>query len=490
LLLFVVLRQMTGALWQSAFVAAAFGLHPLHVESVAWVTERRDVLSTLFWILAMGAYFRYVKKPFAGRYILAIVFFALGLMSKPMVVTLPVILLFLDYWPLNRFDFSFLKQAEDKRRFYALVREKVPFFVLSAISSGITYLQEHAEAVMGLEKLPLPMRLSNAAVSYIRYIWKTVWPTKLAAFYPYPIEKIPLWQVISALVVLLVITVVVLRFSGKYKYLFVGWLWYLVTLVPVIGILQVGWQAWADRYSYLTTIGLYVAFTWGAAELIRSSGVSKSLPVFCAVVLLCGMLVLTRTQVGYWQNSLTLSKHSLEVTGDNSVMYNNYGCALMNKGQYEDAVYYLNEALRIDPQYVGAGLNLDSIHSNLGLAYIQLGKHQLAVTHLKQSLDSGPDVPYALNNLAWLLATSSQAVIYDPNEAVRLALKACEITQYTNPEMMDTLAAAYAAVGNFPRAIAIAQKALNLAVSLKQNDLAGQIEKRIQCYKSNTPYRK
>jgi hypothetical protein len=281
LLLFAVLKRMTNALWRSAFVAAAFALHPLHVESVAWVAERKDVLSTLFWMLTIAAYLRYLERPGTGRYLLTLLIFALGLMAKPMLVTLPFVLLLLDYWPLGRFQFGQIVKSvgqQSRKSLNAfshwklsrhLLLEKVPLFALSAISSIVTFLvQRTAGAVTSVETLPLKLRIANTFVSYLTYIQKMVWPSRLAMFYPYPDKTDLIWQTVVFALLLLIISLGVIWLMRRRRYLLTGWLWYLGTLVPVIGLVQVGDQALADRYTYVPLTGLFIIIAWGVPDLI------------------------------------------------------------------------------------------------------------------------------------------------------------------------------------------------------------------------------
>ena len=270
LLLFLVFKSMTGNLWRSAFVAALFALHPLHVESVAWIAERKDVLSTLFWLLTMAAYVRYVRKPGPKWYLLTILAFAMGLMAKPMLVTLPFILLLLDYWPLARFQFGQNIKDTEWKILYRLFVEKIPLFIITIITSVITFIvPKGSGAVPGLKELSLMPRLTNALISYVKYIEKMFWPSRLAVFYPRAVDAIPTWQILAALLLLLIISGLAVWLARSRKYLLVGWLWYLGILVPVIGLVQVGDQAMADRYTYVSLIGLFIIVVWGLNDLLE-----------------------------------------------------------------------------------------------------------------------------------------------------------------------------------------------------------------------------
>jgi len=314
LLLFIVLKQMTSALWQSAFVAALFALHPLHVESVAWVSERKDVLSTFFWILTMWAYLRYVRQPKISSYLLIVIFFSLGLMSKPMLVTLPFVLLLLDYWPLERFG---------RRTVFYLVQEKIPFFVLSAALSAVTFLvQRGGKAMIAFTSLPLKYRILNSFLSCIEYIEKMFWPSKLAVFYPHIGRNISvLYSIISA-GLLLAATVLVIRFAKNHRYLLTGWFWYLGTLVPVIGIVQVGTQGMADRYTYITLTGLFIIIAWGLPELFERWRYKKIVLVSLTILIISALSICTYNQLRYWRNTLTLFQHTIDVTKDNFLAMN------------------------------------------------------------------------------------------------------------------------------------------------------------------------
>ncbi len=444
LLLFWVLKRTTAAVWQSAFVAAAFALHPLRVESVAWVAERKDVLSGFFWMLTMALYVRYTERVSIGRYIAVFLSFGLGLMAKPMLVTLPFVLLLLDYWPLGRFQFG---QDAGYRSLFHLVREKVPLFVLSVASSVVTFIiQQSAGAMKPAESFGLSTRISNAIVSYMGYIFKIICPSGLAPLYPHPGGNLPRWQPIVFFVILAVASAAVIYM--RRRYLIAGWLWYLGTLVPVIGLVQVGEQAMADRYTYLPSIGIFIMVGWGANELLERWRYRKMGLGISAAMVLAALLICTRTQVRYWQNNLTLFKHTIEVTSNNFVMHSNYGNALLEEGRIEPAIENYNEGLRIKPNYAAA-----------------------------------------INNLAWILATTEDVRFRNPADAVKLAQRACVLTNHKDAEALDTLAAAYAAAGRFEKATETAEKALELAVSAGRKDLAAEIRNRLRLYQAHQPYR-
>jgi tetratricopeptide (TPR) repeat protein len=392
---------MTGALWRSSLVAALFALHPLHVESVAWVAERKDVLSTFFMMLTLWAYILYVKKGKVKRYLLAVLFFVLGLMSKPMLVTLPFILLLLDFWPLGRFchihdtrNVVTGQQTNERTDIFRLVLEKVPFFALAVASSVVTLIVE--ERVSGVKlhgTYSLQTRIINAFVAYTEYIVNMVWPVKLAVLYPHPGNSLPLWKGIVAGLALVLITILVIRKARKIPYITVGWLWYVVTLIPVIGIVQVGLQAMADRYTYITLIGLFVIIAWGANDLLSKWSHRKMWLGTLAAIILPVLMVLTWKQVQYWENSITLFKHTLKHTSNNLVIHNNLGNVLKKQGRTEEAIKHYLQALRLKPDYERA-------HYNLGIAYADSGMHKEAIEAYKQVIRINPDNAWAHNNLS------------------------------------------------------------------------------------------
>jgi len=423
LLLLLILVRMTGVLWQSAFVAALFALHPLHVESVAWVAERKDVLSTFFMMLTLWVYTIYVKKGGVRRYLLVALFFVFGLMSKPMVVTLPFILLMLDFWPLGRLclirdtrNEVTGQQADERPNIFQLLWEKVPFFALAVVSSVVTFIvQERGGAVKLLETYSIQTRIINAFVSYTEYIANMVWPMKLAVLYPHPGNSLPLWKGIAAGLALVLITVLVIRKARKIPYLAVGWLWYVVTLIPVIGIVQVGLQAMSDRYTYVTLIGLFVIIAWGANDLLSKWLHRKILFGILTAILLPVLMVLTWKQVQYWENSITLFKHTLKHTSNNVIIHNSLGTALYKQGRTEEAIKHYLQALRLKPDYA-------DVHNNLGLAYVSLGMHKEAIESCKQAIRINPDDAEAHYNLglAYVSLGMHKEAIESYKQAVRI----------------------------------------------------------------------
>ena len=393
-LLLLVFRRMTGSLWKSAFVAAVFALHPLHVESVAWASERKDVLSTFFMLATIWAYSRYAESPSLHGYVLAAFAFALGLMAKPMLVSLPILLLLLDFWPLRRTTLTGGSLSLRK-----LLWEKTPLFALSLASCIVTYLaQKSGGAVVELEKFPVALRVANAAVSYAAYIWRTVWPMGLAAYYPYPREGVPALTLAIALLVMTAVSVLVIRQARSRPYLLVGWLWYVITLVPVIGIVQVGEQSMADRYMYIPLIGLTVMAAWGAADLLQrrpARQATMGLSGVSAVALLAFVLT-TSAQVRYWQSDYTLFRRVVEVAPGSALAYSNYGLELAKRGDHSGAIEQYEKAIQADPNYVQS-------YVNLGNALKETGKPEEALEQYRKALDINPnyaDAQVAAANIA------------------------------------------------------------------------------------------
>ncbi|HEY3744027.1 MAG TPA: tetratricopeptide repeat protein [Bryobacteraceae bacterium] len=380
--LFAFLFRGTKSLWPAAWVALMFGIHPLHIESVAWVSERKDVLCALFFFLTLYLYVRYAAQPSVGRYVSTIVAFALALLSKPMAVTLPVVLVLLDYWPLRR-----------PWKEYWL--EKLPFAALAAVAGGITlWSQQAAGAVRTFSTFPLELRIENAIVSYVFYALQFLWPANLAVFYPYP-TGIPAWQWILSLALLLAVSVAVFRYRTQQPYLLAGWTWYLVTLLPVIGLVQVGAQARADRYTYFTTTGLCIAAAWAAAHLIRERPRARMPVAIAAVGLILGAVISTETQIDYWKNSETLFRRAIAVTNRNALAQHNLGVALAAEpGHIEEAIEHYRAALAIEP-------NAARTHTDLGTALSQIpSRLPEAVAEYRTALQLIPDAPIPHNNLA------------------------------------------------------------------------------------------
>lgn len=498
LLLFLALRRMTGAIWRSALVAALFAVHPLHVESVAWVSERKDVLSTFFWLLTLWAYARYAEQTASwGRYVLVVVSLALGLMAKPMLVTLPFVLLLLDYWPLNRLRWE---PAEGLKSLLVkalpLVREKLPLFALVVASSVVTYFaQQYGGAVKSLTRFPLSLRLSNVAVSYVSYIGKMLWPGNLAVYYPYERTLHPV-KAIGAALLLLSLTALAIYAARRRRYFLTGWLWYLGTLVPVIGLVQVGEQALADRYTYVPLIGLFVIIVWGAADALEKSRWRQGVTAFAAGILVL-LSVLAWQQVGRWRDSLTLYEHTLSVTANNYVIQTNLGHVLssdeiyVNAGRRPEGIEHLREALRIEPYFfeahnsIGAALlgeqkfdealkhfeiasrlqpDVAKVHSNMGAAYGSQGKLDEAAAQLYEALRLDPDYADAYLNLGIILLQQRK-----PDEAAQRLAQAIRL----QPDLAEAHNAYGLALGMSGQ-LAEAIKHFKIALNLNPNYVQAQ----------------
>ncbi len=433
-LLFLVLMWMTGAAWRSALVAALFAVHPLHVESVAWVAERKDVLSTFFWLLTMGMYAGYVRRPGAGRYLGVTLSFVLGLLSKPMLVTLPFVLLLLDYWPLGRLtldDLSVWTSAPLARdRISGLVIEKVPILLLAVGSSIVTYLAQASKAATAtLEFFPFRERIFNALISYVGYLAKTIWPTSLAVFYPHPSsigEQIPISQALAAAALLVALTLLALLCGRNYPYLTVGWLWYAGTLVPVIGIIQVGSQAMADRYTYVPLIGIFIVVAWGVPELVGRWRYRRVVLSVLGTAVILGLSIATWAQTAHWRDNASLYTHAIAVAHKSWLAWNNLGNDQLNRGDFRQAISSFQESIRIKPDYADAwynagvafghlqdypeaiasyqeSLRLDPTNIdgwvNRGLAHQAIGQYSQAIACYEAALRLRPADAVALNNL-------------------------------------------------------------------------------------------
>ncbi len=491
LLLFFVLHRMTKAPWKSAFVAALFALHPLHVESVAWVATRKDVLSTFFWMLTMGAYIHYVEHPLLRSYLTVFTFLALGLMAKPMLVTLPFVLLLLDYWPLGRMqgarstereagtkqNTSVVREAlsankkkgksgkklapgsspgqtsrgvklEEKtpadKYQWALIRplllEKIPLFALAAISSIVTFVvQAKGGSVTSLEGIAPCVRITNAFVSYIIYIGKMIWPDNLAVFYPHPGLR-QSWQVLGAALLLAAVTFTVIRTAKRFPYLAVGWLWFAGTLVPVIGLVQVGAQAMADRYTYVPLIGLFIMAAWGIPALFENWRYNKqALFAMWALTLSC-LFVITWTQLGYWRNSIALCDHALKVTNHNDTIHTIRGVAYATLGNYGQAIEDFDGAIAINPRYAEA-------YYNRGVAYIKLGNYRQAIEDFDRAIAINPGYVEAYTNRGF-----THGELGDHRQAISDYDKAIAIHPDT-AQAYNSRGVAYIKLGNYRHAI-------------------------------------
>lgn len=450
-LLFVLLRSMTGAHWRALMVAALFAWHPLRVESVAWAAERKDTLSTLFWLLTLLAYARYVAKPNGKSYALVIVSFALGIMTKPLIVTLPCVLLLLDIWPLKRLPAEALAGMAAWKQHWPtvqrLLKEKLPLFVLSGLLSVLTWqAQSSGGIIRSTEQFSVVERLSNAVVGYARYLGKLVWPQDLVVFYPHPGQWA--WPlVIGAAVLLFAVSLWVIRRRSTHPWELVGWLWFLGVLFPAIGVVQSGGQSMADRYSYVSCIGILFAVIWTGEAVSRQKGWRNAGIILTVFLPLLGYIWLTRVQLSCWQNSETLFRHVLAASPGNVVGYENFGSALIARGKLDEAVAVITEGLKVHP-------GRPILHNNLGLAYRALGRSQAAMEQFQLALQSDPSSSAARSNLGNALRESGDipGALRELEAALQLAPK--------DAETMNNLALTYEEAGRKEDAFRLYQEAL------------------------------
>jgi Flp pilus assembly protein TadD len=544
ILLFLLLRRMTGAQWRSALAAALFALHPLHVESVAWISERKDVLSALFFILAVWAYTRFAEELKAGGprarffYAASLVLFALGLMAKAMLVTLPFVLILLDYWPLQRL----------RRSIGRCALEKIPFFILAAASSVVSFLaQRQSGTVMSLAEIPMGMRLANIPLSYARYVWKTLYPVHLAAYYPIQTHP-PDWEVGVACLMLALVTIWAVWRVRAQPYLAVGWFWFLGMLAPVIGVVQLGSQSMADRYHYLPGIGLTIMIIWAAGDwLPRRAALWPAVLGWLAVA---ACMAATRLQAGYWTNSETLFRHALEITPGDGFLESSLGTALFFEGRRGEAMPHLRQGVAFAPRNPGVHYNLgnallaqgnvplaveqfeiafslaprdvliqftlgaallkagrteDAIrqlemvlqtlpndadtHNELAIAFLRTGRAGEAADEYEKVLKVEPDSLRANANLAWILAGNPDSSLRNGARAVSLALRADHLSGGQDPFVIAALGAAYAEVGDFSKAAAAAQRALQFSGDESRAPLAAIVRGQLALYRAGSPFR-
>jgi protein O-mannosyl-transferase len=521
LLLFSTLRAMTGALWRSAFVAAVFAIHPLRVESVAWVAERKDVLSGVFFMLTLGAYVRYARGPTLKGYLAMILFFGLALLSKPMVVTLPLLLLLLDYWPLARFEYlgrpndTTVAPANPRFPTGRLILEKTPLLLLS-ILSGIVTLIAQRQTVEYSQHLALAGRLGNALVSYAAYIGQMFWPARLAVFYPQTADRVAVSEVLLAASLVAGITVVAFALRKTRPYLVVGWCWYLVCLLPVIGIVQVGLQGRADRYTYLAQIGLYVAITWTVTGLWAWTDQRRLLLPIAATFVVGALAWRAWIQTSSWRDTESLWNHAVAVTDDNDVAHNNVAGLLMRRGRLDDAIFHYEKALAIQDHNRETRYHLSAalLHNNLGNAFARKGLLDRAIEHYRKAAELRDDYTDAHANLAAMFAKKGQLedaivqyrkVLAVPpeeatahlhlaglllraghaNEAIAQSRRAVEMSGGNDPIILRILAASYAATGRFQEAVDASQRGLQLAT---EPGLAQALEQEIGRYKAGAAH--
>jgi hypothetical protein len=439
--LFRVLHAMTGQTWPSALVAALFAVHPLRAESVAWVTERKDVLSALLFMLMLAAYVGYVRRPFSlVRYLGVVTLFFLGLTAKPILVTAPLVLLLLDFWPLGQ------TAGKPFRTLGRLLVEKIPLLALTAGSCLVTVLAQSQQSLGATATYPLGWRIGHALISYLVYFTEFFWPAGLVAMYPWRGFTLPAWRVLAALAILVGVTVASFLVRRRCPYCLIGWLWYLGMLVPVIGLVQVGAQAMPDRFTYLPQIGLSVALVWPTADFCRRRPRCRLAGSLAAALALAVLTGCGWRQTCFWRDSETLWNHALALDSSN-----------------------------------------EQAHDLLGAALVEARRYDEALVHYRRALEIGPNYSSAYNNLAWLLATCPNAAFRNGDEAIRLAQRATELSPHI-PTMFDTLAAAYAEAGRFPEALVTAHKALELATQENNRNLAEILWTRIALYEAGKPY--
>lgn len=476
LLLASVLYGLTRSWWRSLIVAGLFALHPLRVESVAWISERKDVLSLCFFLLTIAAYRRWTERPGPARYALVMAGFALGLLSKPMVVTLPCVLILLDLWPLRRLVGSGRERVSGApaRSIGGVISEKWPLFVLAAVSASVTYVvQSRAGAVQSMMSVTFAQRLSNALITYWRYIGSTLWPHGLAVFYPYTRGPMFLPALVAA-VAMLVVTLWVVRQRARRPYLLLGWLWYIGTLVPVIGLIQVGGQAHADRYTYIPAIGLMIALVWSVSDLVAASRPARVVTGAAAALLMAGLSVASARQVAQWKDSRTLFTHAMAVTRDNPIAEQGLGNALLQSGDAEAAVGHLKEALRLAP-------DLPDLQGNLGSALGTLGRYGEAAAcfraalRVRETAANHHNLGSALTGLGRL-----DEAISEYEAAIRLD------PGYREP--LAQLAMVYARLGRFGDAVRTGERALALAVDAHDRPAAALAARRLEAYRAGRSF--
>jgi protein O-mannosyl-transferase len=460
LLLFSALRAMTGRQWRSAFVAAVFAIHPLRAESVAWVAERKDVLSALFFMITLGAYIHYARHPSLKRYFWVAAFFAFGLMSKPMLITAPLLLLLLDYWPLGRWQEA---EPAPPKDFLLILRrliiEKIPLILLSICSAMATIFAQRSTIRYG-ESLPFIWRVTNALVSYVAYMGQMFWPAKLAVFYPHHADSLLFWQLACALLLIIGVTLVVIALCKTRPYLMVGWFWYLICLLPVIGLIPVGLGARADRYTYLPQIGLYIALTWAAADV---SGLLKKRPgIYGAVAALIIVVLAWRAwiQTSFWRDTESLWNHALAVTPDNDVAHYNVAALLLRRGRLDEAIWHYEQALHLGSsgrETHHYHLSRAILHNALGNAFAQKGLLDEAIIHYRAAIGLQDDFADAHSNLASVLAQNGQTA-----EAIAEYQKALAFPPEDAPAHLR-LAAVLEKAGRDEEAITHCRRALDIA---------------------------
>ena len=506
LLLFTFLWQSTNALWASAISTAIFAIHPLRVESVAWISERKDVLSGLFFMLTLLAYLRYVRGQTWQRMAVVAVCFAFGLTSKPMLVTTPIILLLLDYWPFARFK---------KQGLWKLILEKTPLVILSVGSCAATLIAQQV-AIGSTESLPLASRIDNALVTYVNYLRQMFWPVDLVPFYIHPEWRLATWEIIGAIILLAGITVAMFLLRRKLPFLLVGWLWYIVMLLPVIGIIQVGLQARADRYTYLPQIGVIIAVVWAIRDLTSLWRGRTVVLVPASLAVVGSLSFLSYRQATHWHDTESLWSYTLSLSQENDVALTGLAMIEVGRGQIDDASIHFRHALGLRDgnaaAHYGLGLALSqqrktdeaiehwqkslelqpdnlNARNNLGAALAGIGRTPEAIEQWQQALAFDPDNGNAANNLAWVFATSPDAILRDGAKAVAYAKRATQVPGGDNPLVYRTLAAAYAENRQFGEAISAAEHARQLAQAAGNSALVSELDRCIELFRQQRTLR-
>ena len=502
--LFFALDSLTGKNWRSAFVAAVFAIHPLRAESVAWIAERKDVLSGLFFALTLLAWSYYARRKSVTRYLLAVLAAALGTLSKPMLVTIPFVLLLIDYWPLNRFR---------KEKIIWLLLEKIPFALVAAGSAVATVLAQHGQ--IDTFGFSLPLRFENAIVSYAIYLRQLIWPVDLAVLYPHPEKFFPFVIIAGSAALLIALSTIAIIYRKRFPFLFSGWFWFIGMLVPVIGIVQVGRQAHADRYTYLPLIGITIAIVWLVAELTVRWRFRKQIGALVSAVVIIALSACAYHQTTFWRNPDSLWPHTLAVTTNNDGAHLAFATSLFAEGKTEDAIAHARTAAQIRPANAGVygevpvGLEgkaldeailfwsarVESEPNNIGarntFGVLLVQKHQTraAVKQWESALGLNPNDGNAQSNLAWIFATAPDASLRNGTRAVELAERALKLAGGINPILHRTLAAAYAEAGRFDAAIATAERGQALAEREGNRELADEFTGVLAGYRQHQPFR-
>jgi protein O-mannosyl-transferase len=502
--LFLALESLTGKIWRSAFVAGVFAIHPLRAESVAWIAERKDVLSGLLFALTLLAWSNYARLKSVPRYLIALLAATLGVLSKSMLVTILFVLLLIDYWPLNRFQ---------NQKITPLVLEKIPFALFAAVSAVATVLAQHGQ--IDTFGFSLPLRLENAIVSYVIYLRQLIWPVDLAVLYPHPETFFPLPVIAGSAALLIGLSAIVVVFRKRFPFLFTGWFWFVGMLVPVIGIVQVGRQAHADRYTYLPLIGITIAFVWLVAEPTARWRFQKQIGALASAVVIIALSACAYHQTTFWRNADSLWPHTLAVTTNNDGAHLAFATSLFAEGKTEEAIAHARAAAEIRPANAGVygevpvgveGKALDQAilfwsarvesdpnnigaHNTFGVLLVQKHQTRAAIAQWETALALNPNDGNAQSNLAWVFATAPDSSLRNGTRAVDLAERALQLAGGVNPILHRTLAAAYAEAGRFDDAIATAERGQTFAEREDNRELADEFTAVLAQYRQHQPFR-